>query len=224
MTCETINEKMNENKLEEIKINENQCSICLEEMDEHSIFELECKHTFHTKCIVGWFRTTDKKTCPMCRDNPNKEKETDLQQDVEQLFDLLHEHADVPEVAQILQLEDQVRARQYDSNFYYRVCGVLGSFIPLTSKLKLVSILFLIGAVTTISTPLIASGLIINSTVRGIGSGISYLFHGGNKRRINTNPNTENLENLENLENSEVTERSNQTNDIQSESVNNTVI
>ncbi len=188
MTCDTDTEI--NNKLEEIKINDNQCSICLEELDENSMFELECKHTFHAKCIVGWFRTTDKKTCPMCRDNPNKEKETNLQEDVEQLFDLLHQHEDVPEVAQILQLEDQVRARQYDSNFYYRVCGVLGSFIPLTSKLKLVSILFLIGAATTISTPLIAGGLIINSTVRGIGSGISYLVNGGRSNRTRIRQNT----------------------------------
>ncbi len=188
MTCDTDTEI--NNKLEEIKINDNQCSICLEELDENSMFELECKHTFHAKCIVGWFRTTDKKTCPMCRDNPNKEKETNLQEDVEQLFDLLHQHEDVPEVAQILQLEDQVRARQYDSNFYYRVCGVLGSFIPLTSKLKLVSILFLLGAATTISTPLIAGGLIINSTVRGIGSGISYLVNGGRSNRTRIRQNT----------------------------------
>jgi hypothetical protein len=188
MTCDTDTEI--NNKLEEIKINDNQCSICLEELDENSMFELECKHTFHAKCIVGWFRTTDKKTCPMCRDDPNKVKETNLQEDVEQLFDLLHQHEDVPEVAQILQLEDQVRARQYDSNFYYRVCGVLGSFIPLTSKLKLVSILFLIGAATTISTPLIAGGLIINSTVRGIGSGISYLVNGGRSNRTRIRQNT----------------------------------
>ena len=175
MTCNNI----------EIKTDNKQCSICLENICENSLYELECKHVFHVKCIVTWFRTPDKKTCPLCRDDPTKVKETNLQEDVEQLFDLLHEHAEIPEVAQILQLEDQIRARQYDNNFYYKVCGVFSSFIPLASKLKLVSLLFLIGAATTVSTPLIAGGLIINSTVRSIGSGISYLVKGRNTDIIN---------------------------------------
>ena len=42
------------------------CSICLENLDEEQSFSLEtCGHTFHTKCIINWFRSSS--SCPCCR-------------------------------------------------------------------------------------------------------------------------------------------------------------
>ena len=42
------------------------CSICREELnDKHHEFTLECKHTFHTMCIINSFRITNR--CPVCR-------------------------------------------------------------------------------------------------------------------------------------------------------------
>ena len=52
------------------------CAICHEDMKGHndySLYEMECGHKFHAKCIAGWFRVSDG-SCPYCRagaQNPN---------------------------------------------------------------------------------------------------------------------------------------------------------
>ncbi len=46
------------------------CSICLDDHNydhNHTIFELSCKHPFHLSCIMEWFRTSKKLSCPYCR-------------------------------------------------------------------------------------------------------------------------------------------------------------
>lgn len=45
--------------------NGNQCSICFSNMSQGSSRQLECTHTFHTRCIERWKRTS--RTCPICR-------------------------------------------------------------------------------------------------------------------------------------------------------------
>ena len=49
------------------------CSICLDpcnETKQHT--QLECGHSFHTDCIVGWLRTPGNMgTCPNCRGDPH---------------------------------------------------------------------------------------------------------------------------------------------------------
>lgn len=49
----------------------NLCSICLEEMTgENNIYTLEpCGHKYHTTCALDWFRATSNSSCPNCR-NP----------------------------------------------------------------------------------------------------------------------------------------------------------
>ncbi len=50
------------------------CSICLESLNDDQTFSLEaCGHTFHTKCIVNWFRNS--KSCPCCRNTPELAKQ-----------------------------------------------------------------------------------------------------------------------------------------------------
>lgn len=61
----------------QINIQEDNCPICQEALSHEQTYELpECKHVFHTKCILEWFRTrpisvsyndldTDGK-CPCC--------------------------------------------------------------------------------------------------------------------------------------------------------------
>ena len=48
----------------------NLCSICLEEMTgENNIYTLEpCGHKYHTSCALDWFRATSVSSCPNCRD------------------------------------------------------------------------------------------------------------------------------------------------------------
>lgn len=49
--------------------NNETCVICYNELDdEEQCYSIEpCGHTFHTKCIIDWFRRAS--TCPCCRDN-----------------------------------------------------------------------------------------------------------------------------------------------------------
>lgn len=42
------------------------CSICLDNLNSNHIHELdECKHQFHSSCLITWLRIND--GCPMCR-------------------------------------------------------------------------------------------------------------------------------------------------------------
>ena len=60
-------------------MNENICSICLDEINSKENYELRCGHTFHTSCIIRWFREPYVKgKCPLCLDNPHP-KVTTLQ-------------------------------------------------------------------------------------------------------------------------------------------------
>jgi len=42
------------------------CSICLENLNKET-FKLSCDHSFHTSCIIEWFRFGNE-SCPGCRD------------------------------------------------------------------------------------------------------------------------------------------------------------
>ena len=43
-----------------------QCSICFTPMMRQQSRQLPCNHTFHTRCIDRWKRTS--RTCPICRE------------------------------------------------------------------------------------------------------------------------------------------------------------
>ena len=51
----------------------NTCSICCTDIcTQEQKFKLTCGHTFHTQCIIGWFRCDHQAhgSCPACRDCP----------------------------------------------------------------------------------------------------------------------------------------------------------
>ena len=49
--------------------NELKCEICLEENELDSFYTLpECQHSFHTNCIMHWFRNGNR-NCPYCNNN-----------------------------------------------------------------------------------------------------------------------------------------------------------
>jgi hypothetical protein len=51
-----------------IKIIDNSCIICLDEITESDkISRLGCKHIFHQSCIDEWYKNGDNDTCPICR-------------------------------------------------------------------------------------------------------------------------------------------------------------
>ena len=49
----------------EISLHEN-CSICLEKLDNNKYQIQECKHEFHSGCLLTFFRTGNT-SCPLCR-------------------------------------------------------------------------------------------------------------------------------------------------------------
>lgn len=53
---------------------EEQCVICKDPLvdKKRELFELDgCKHTFHSSCLVPYFRT-GQMTCPLCRKTPDE--------------------------------------------------------------------------------------------------------------------------------------------------------
>jgi hypothetical protein len=64
---------LRKNKIKEIKYKkvreetEHECCICLDKLNVGEFQKtLQCKHTFHKKCIDRWFKK-DNDFCPMCR-------------------------------------------------------------------------------------------------------------------------------------------------------------
>ena len=51
------------------KINEKECSVCLEDFDNtKQICQLvQCTHLFHKICIINWYNISNKLSCPFCR-------------------------------------------------------------------------------------------------------------------------------------------------------------
>jgi len=66
MELELFDDNLAKEKIENYNISST-CAICLDSMTkENNYCILECKHEFHSSCLVNWFRT-GKKSCPMCR-------------------------------------------------------------------------------------------------------------------------------------------------------------
>ena len=53
------------NKLNQLLINNNECSICLDKINLENAVLLNCEHYFHKECLKIWFNKS--KTCPICR-------------------------------------------------------------------------------------------------------------------------------------------------------------
>ena len=65
LTCRRLN-STDEDKLL------NECSICLEQyVKNEKVIELQCKHTYHEKCIKEWIDTNNasNNSCPICRES-----------------------------------------------------------------------------------------------------------------------------------------------------------
>ena len=46
-----------------------ECSICFEPLLDKLTIMLKCQHTFHTECILKWFRSNSNLLCPLCRNS-----------------------------------------------------------------------------------------------------------------------------------------------------------
>lgn len=58
-----------EHEVQEKKIKQSICHICLDALEKKKNVTLECEHLFHYKCIKTWLGY--KKTCPTCHSNVN---------------------------------------------------------------------------------------------------------------------------------------------------------
>lgn len=56
-----------EHEVQEKKIRQSICHICLDALEKKKNVTLECEHLFHYKCIKTWLGY--KKTCPVCHHN-----------------------------------------------------------------------------------------------------------------------------------------------------------
>jgi hypothetical protein len=45
---------------------QNECAICLDEVNMNDIYILSCNHVYHEQCILKWFETSKKTQCPLC--------------------------------------------------------------------------------------------------------------------------------------------------------------
>lgn len=48
-------------------INNQDCSICVEPLNDNIAIKLKCNHIFHQKCLQEWLQKSKNKDCPLCR-------------------------------------------------------------------------------------------------------------------------------------------------------------
>ena len=62
------NENLNLYELNSNEIIDNQeCSICVESLNDNIAIKLTCDHIFHKKCLEEWLKKGKNKDCPLCR-------------------------------------------------------------------------------------------------------------------------------------------------------------
>jgi hypothetical protein len=44
----------------------NDCTICLDDLDARQVILPICQHRFHRDCIEKWFQSSGKQSCPTC--------------------------------------------------------------------------------------------------------------------------------------------------------------
>ena len=69
------------------------CVICCNELrDDAATYTLECGHSYHTKCIVAWFRTNHN-TCCLCRDVGEELRPVDMANRAKEIIRFAKHHS-----------------------------------------------------------------------------------------------------------------------------------
>ena len=91
------------------------CSICQSSEPDQACHTLQCGHSFHTECIVRWFRAGHS-TCPNCRSEPTENNL--IYPDVMTRASLLrrHYHRAPPELKQLIENVRKAEARYRDNS------------------------------------------------------------------------------------------------------------
>lgn len=158
------------------------CSICLEnDMIEKDLFVLDdCKHEYHTKCIMEWFRKGNK-TCPLCRSEPEhneKEEENEtlgiVNIDVyirlifQSLLDVLEndsEHQQQYLRFQIL-FQSYTTISNVNRTFVLEMVKILISLFSFRIKLQVLCSLFLASTCSIIIVPILSSKVLFEEMVK----------------------------------------------------------
>ena len=70
------------------------CSVCWEEVpstNSGNHKRLKCGHSFHFKCIIQWFKTSD--NCPVCRKEQTHDTVIEFKHDIENKMRILYRDA-----------------------------------------------------------------------------------------------------------------------------------
>ena len=147
------------------------CSICLEELKEENSFLLDdCKHIFHIKCIMKWFRD-GYKTCPNCRSSPSSSSND------------FYSGIFINSILSFLENDNRYQ-RQYqelqalflsfspinniDLYLTLKITKILLSLFSLKLKLKLLFSFFLSGTFIIVITPIITSKFLFDEFIKKI--------------------------------------------------------
>ena len=90
--------------------NQEMCSICLNVMNKGILTVLQaCNHTFHTDCIIGWFRRSLHGGCPLCRDRGDQPPQRQVEQPVinQAQPEVPQEHPDIQDAQQQTDNQDE---------------------------------------------------------------------------------------------------------------------
>lgn len=88
-----------------------ECMICREELQCSQCYTLpECNHTYHTNCLVTWFRNGDSR-CPYCGNKGINNKDVDLSRLDRSKYYSIHY-----EKQSLIDIKKHIYLKKYDSN------------------------------------------------------------------------------------------------------------
>ena len=101
------------------------CAICADDECDHQWHTLECGHSFHTPCILKWFREAG--TCPLCRDQTDTiMDELDVRDRADMMMNMVREQKrPVPRdvrslTTKVAKSEEKAKKRRRDEREFYR--------------------------------------------------------------------------------------------------------
>lgn len=96
----------------DINVNTNEeCMICKEELQCSQCYTLpECKHTYHTHCLVSWFRNGDSR-CPYCGNKGINNKDADFSRIDRSKYYSIHY-----EKQSLIDIKKNIYLKKYDTN------------------------------------------------------------------------------------------------------------
>ena len=95
-----------------VSVNNNEeCMICKEELQCSQCYTLpECNHTYHTNCLITWFRNGDSR-CPYCGNKGINNKDVDFSRHDRSKYYSIHY-----EKQSLIDIKKNIYLKKYDTN------------------------------------------------------------------------------------------------------------